>query len=166
MREFIPFSFWTTTRFGEMPSPWARPLSCSKIVLEQEGEAKKLHPDKPGGSAAQMEELKYAYDYLQWRNQEWILEGIRKSIQFVVPDVLSQFSRVRGRTDDPVRYALAFQTEVLKRCTHGMLPTLADHDKLTEPHALYVRRNSDLHYGAMLQRSTGTTAQTVWPGFF
>ena len=39
-------------------------------------------------------------------------------------------------------------------------------DKLTEPHALYVRRNSDLHYGAMLQRSTGTTAQTVWPGFF
>ena len=41
-------------------SHWMRCLTTKFRHL-----AKKLHPDKPGGSAAQMEELKYAYDYLQ-----------------------------------------------------------------------------------------------------
>ena len=33
--------------------------------------------------------------------------------------------------------------------------------KLTEQHALYVRRNPSLHSGAVLQSSARTTAQTV-----
>ena len=48
-------------------SHWMRCLTTKFRHL-----AKKLHPDKPGGSAAQMEELKYAYDYLQGIVQQWI----------------------------------------------------------------------------------------------
>ena len=59
-------------------SHWMRCLTTTYRHL-----AKKLHPDKPGGSAAQMEELKYAYDYLQGIVQQWIavLDWTRCQVQ-------------------------------------------------------------------------------------
>ena len=50
-----------------LSSHWMRCLTTKYGHL-----AKKGHPDKPGGSAAQMEELKWAYEYLQGVVEQWI----------------------------------------------------------------------------------------------
>ena len=48
------------------PSSGVGRIVClPRPAMAGEGGGKIFHPDKPGGSAAQMEELKYAYDYLQ-----------------------------------------------------------------------------------------------------
>ena len=52
-------------------SHWMRCLTTKFRHL-----AKKLHPDKPGGSAAQMEELKYAYDYFIHQSKRIFFVGI------------------------------------------------------------------------------------------